>query len=355
MEHSDQAIPGTIELINRLHQKFTVAVTGTADALAKQRKLGEQGWAPAQVPDGGYFFPHSMNENFDFRLIGGRYFEFKKKNRNDREVTVKCVEHLGLIYTCRDLPEEEGGQEKGAKVKYSRGGKPTDRPHIKEGAGGNDNKPGYVSLITFTGGSRSIQEYEKPRGNAQTTQRADAPPAARPAAQPAPMAAQTQTAPAPAAAASQPAPAATATPPAAAAAPPASAPVATPARALASVPLKVDLQARWTALGRKREDVGAWLNGLGITLARGVEPTDEQKAAIHAALLKLETKSPSPLDRWKALGEDPKAFVGWLTSLGITIPAQGYFDPATTAKISAKLSDLEAQAAEVAEFETAAQ
>jgi hypothetical protein len=94
---------------------------------------------------------------------------------------------------------------------------------------------------------------------------------------------------------------------------------------------------------------------LGITLERGVEPTEEQKAAIHTALLKLETKSPSPLDRWKTLGEDPKAFVGWLTSLGITIPAQGYFDPATTARIGAALSDLEAQAAEVAEFETAAQ
>jgi hypothetical protein len=355
MENSDQAIPGTIELINRLHQKLTVPVTSTADALAKQRKLGEQGWAPAQVPDGGYFFPHSMNDNFDFRLIGGRYFEFKKKNRNDREVTVKCVEHLGLIYTCRDLPEEEGGQEKGAKVKYSRGGKPTDRPHIKEGAGGNDNKPGYVSLITFAGGGRSIAEYEKPRGSAQTAQRPAAAPAARPAAEPASVAAQTQTAPAPTAAATQPAPVATATAPAAGAAPPESMQTATPARALASVPPKVDLQARWTALGRKREDIAPWLAEFGITLQRGVEPTDEQKATIHDALLKLERKSPSPLDRWKALGEDPKAFVGWLTSLGITIPAQGYFDPATTARISAALSDLEAQAAEITEFETAAQ
>lgn len=355
METSDHAIPGTIELINRLHQKLTVPVTGTADALAKQRTLGEQGWAPAHVPDGGYFFPHSMSENFDFRLIGARYFEFKKKNRNDREVTVKCVEHLGLIYTCRDLPEEEGGQEKGAKVKYSRGGKPTDRPHIKEGAGGNDNKPGYVSLITFAGSARSIQEYEKPRGNGQTTQRAAAAAARRAAAEPAPVAAQTQVAPAPAATATRPAAAATATAtaPAAAAAAHDAAPSTT--RALASVPPRVDLAARWTALNRTREELGPWLAELGIALQRGVEPTDEQKAAIHDALLKLERKSPSPLDRWKALGEDPKAFVGWLTSLGITIPAQGYFDPATTAQISAALSDLEAQAAEVAEFETAAQ
>lgn len=349
METTDTAITGTIELINRLHQKLTIPVKSSADALAKQRALGEQGWAPAQVPDGGYFFPISMAGNFDFRLIGGRYFEFKKKNRNDREVTVKCIEHLGHIYTCRDLPEEEGGQEKGAKVKYSRGGKPTDRPHIKEGAGGD--KPGYVTLITFAGAGRSIREYEVPRANGQSTQRRDTTQADRPAAEAhAPAAAQTQPAPAPANAAPAPAAAADA-PPVETAAP---APAA-PTRALASVPPKVDLQARWNALGRKRDELVPWLHDLGVTLTRGVEPTDDQKVTIHNALLKLETKTPSPLERWKALGEDPKAFVGWLTSLGIAIPAQGYFDPATMARIGAALSDLEAQAAEAAEYESAAQ
>jgi hypothetical protein len=329
--------PATLEVTNLVGMKLHVAVASVDDAYAKMRALGARGFSTGEQPAGGYSLPYRMADTFDFSLIGGRYFEHEKDG-----VKFKCVDHRGQLYTRRDYEAETRGQRKPAKIKFSRGAKPTDPPHLKEG---DENSPQYVTLISFVGNGFPIEELEKPKGGRNGSTRT------------APPAAAASTATQPAAAASAPADAAPTPAPTPAVRPAAAPTVDAPAaRPLSALPPRVDLIDRWAAIGRKKEDIPAWLTSLGVVKEADGSFSDAAKAAIHAALLQLEERAPSVLDRWKALGEEPKEFVKWVKSLGVAVPEKGgMWEPSARAKIHAALADLEAQKAELAEYEAAAQ
>lgn len=159
MTHDNRFRPGHLELTNAVGMKLHVAVNGVEDAYDLMRQMGAHGWTSGDVPAGGYVLPYAMADAFDFSLIGARQFEIK-----DGADVTQCVEHRGLVYTRREFEAKTGKIKMPAKIKYSRGAKPTDEPHLKEGAEGE--KSGYITLITFVGGARSIPEFERPRAQA---------------------------------------------------------------------------------------------------------------------------------------------------------------------------------------------
>jgi hypothetical protein len=152
---------GTLELVNQVGMKISVDISSLEDAYAKMRKLGSYGWHSGEIPAGGIVLPYTMADKFDFSIIGAQ------ESVVDGE---KVVFHRGLMYTRRTLDAQTEGKKKmPAVIKYSRGAKPTDQPHLCEGAGG-DNK-GYVTLVLFKGNGRDIPALCKP----QATQSANRP------------------------------------------------------------------------------------------------------------------------------------------------------------------------------------
>jgi hypothetical protein len=323
------SINGFFKVLSPLAMPIDVAIGSEDDALAFMRDHADLGWSPAHIPDGGYVFPYDMAEDFDFRLIGARTFckDVPYGTQGKVRKDVRHLVHRGFVYQERSLDEDTSSSQRGAaKIKFSRGAKPTDPPHLKEAAAAD--KAGYITLISFVGKGRVDTRYLKPK-------------AGRPAAR------VTQPAPAPAPARDA-APSATQH---------AAAPAATPqtnTRPLAAVPVAVNLIERWAKLGRDRNDIKPWLKSIGIEETAAL--TDAQKTLIHNELLSLErSATPTIGKRWEALGRDKRALTPWIRSLGITPPPRGgeYTDADKETMLSA-MARLEDAAAERAEYERAA-
>lgn len=118
------------------------------------RRYGRQGWTSGEVPAGGLNLPYAMAETFDWSLIGAREYV-----NNDGE---HSVIYRGQSYKRRELEAVDTKKLKmPAVIKYSRGARPTDPPHLKEGEEGSVQ---YVTLISFRGGGRPIESYLKQGG-----------------------------------------------------------------------------------------------------------------------------------------------------------------------------------------------
>jgi hypothetical protein len=151
---------GTMIVRNPLMQVCHINISSTEDGYAKMRVLGERGWS-TDVPPGGLLLPYELAETFDWRLIGGRYFEFDKTSDGETETT-RAVEHQGEIYYQRSKPEEKrNGKKMPAKIWYSRGGKSTDSDEEKQSAD-DVIKNGYVALVTFKGKGFVNQAFRRP-------------------------------------------------------------------------------------------------------------------------------------------------------------------------------------------------
>ncbi len=158
----------TLRVVNQIGMELFVEVASIDDAYAAMRQFGARGWSSgAEIPRGGYTLPYAMHETFDWSLIGAKHVTF-------RDGEGEGVYYRGDLYKRRDFGEEKKhGKTMPPKVKYSRGGQPTDDPTMCEGA--NDTiKFGYVTLITFVGGGKAITSLCRPEhnsGQALPTQR----------------------------------------------------------------------------------------------------------------------------------------------------------------------------------------
>ncbi|WP_045234277.1 single-stranded DNA-binding protein [Deinococcus pimensis] len=141
-----------IHLTGPLGTSLTVEVQDERDIIATLRKYGKSGWTSGEIPPGGLVLPLAMADLFDWTLIGARPF-----TTDDGE---QCVFYRGQTYKRRELDEVDTKKLKLPKiVKYSRGARPTDPTHLKEGEEGSVQ---YVTLITFRGGGRVIEQYVDP-------------------------------------------------------------------------------------------------------------------------------------------------------------------------------------------------
>ena len=135
-----------------LGAKVSVPIDRPEQLFPTLRRYGQLGWVSGDVPAGGLRLPLADEPEFDFSLIGARPYVNAQHER--------CVMHGGMSYKRRELEESEsrklGKLEK--MVKYSRGARRTDLPHLKEG---EDIQ--YVTLITFKGGGRQHEQYAVPR------------------------------------------------------------------------------------------------------------------------------------------------------------------------------------------------
>lgn len=119
----------TLHLTGPLGTKLSVEVASEKEVIATLRKYGRQGWSSGELPAGGLSLPFAMADVFDFSLIGGHPY-----TNNDGEA---CVMYRGQSYKRRDLEEVDTKKmHLPACVKYSRGARPTDPPHLKEGEEG---------------------------------------------------------------------------------------------------------------------------------------------------------------------------------------------------------------------------
>ena len=139
----------TLHLSGPLGTSLSVEVEDERDLLNVLRRYGRQGWTSGELPAGGLSLPLAMADNFDWALIGARPY-----TNSDGEA---CVLYKGQSYKRRELDEVDTKKLKLPRiVKYSRGARPTDPLHLKEGEEGGVQ---YVTLISFRGAGRVIEAY----------------------------------------------------------------------------------------------------------------------------------------------------------------------------------------------------
>jgi hypothetical protein len=139
----------TIHFTTDLNAQVSVETT-VGEQLNTLRRYGRMRWTSGEVPAGGHLFPLDNERDFDWALIGATPF-----TTNDGD---QAVWHKGHLYKRRDLAAVETKKMTlPAAVKYSRGAKTTDPPHLRELA---DGEIEYVTLAFFRGGKRQ-ERYAK--------------------------------------------------------------------------------------------------------------------------------------------------------------------------------------------------
>lgn len=142
-----------IHFITDLGARVTIEVADLKEMHAAQLRYGRLGWYSGDVPAGGFQFPLENEPDFAWALIGGRKF-----TTSDGEEAVYCRGH---VYKRRELAAVDSRKlTLPAAVKYSRGAKPTDPPHLREQGEGEIQ---YVALAIFRGGKRQ-ERYAEPGG-----------------------------------------------------------------------------------------------------------------------------------------------------------------------------------------------
>ncbi|GGR16385.1 single-stranded DNA-binding protein [Deinococcus ruber] len=142
----------TLHFTGPLGTSITVDLTNESEVIPTLRRLGKQGWTSGNIPAGGLVLPLAMADNFDWSLIGAHPY-----TNSDGE---SCVMYRGHSYKRRDLDEVDTKKLRLPRItKFSRGAKPTDPAHLKEGEDGGVQ---YVTLISFKGAGRVIEAYLNP-------------------------------------------------------------------------------------------------------------------------------------------------------------------------------------------------
>lgn len=141
----------SIRVVDALGMEINVQVKSVANAYDVRRFMGTKGFMnPGAVPAGGYPLPYDLAGTFDWSLIGA---EAPTEYDGDRGVW-----HNGSFYKLREYEEEAKGKKMRAKIKYSRGARPTDPTEIVEKGQGDIN---YVTLISFAGRARINPNFVK--------------------------------------------------------------------------------------------------------------------------------------------------------------------------------------------------
>lgn len=133
-----------LHLTGPLGEQVTIHVEDAKDLYPTLGKWGSRGYTSGEVPVGGYVLPLDNEVDFDWSLIGARRWV----NGEGEEMII----HRGHAYRRREFEAVDSRKMKlPAAVKYSRGAKPTDPPHIREKG---DGEIEYVCLAIFRGGKR---------------------------------------------------------------------------------------------------------------------------------------------------------------------------------------------------------
>lgn len=141
-----------LHLVGPLGTSISVTINDEKELLPTLRKYGRSGWSSGEMPAGGITLPLSMADTFDWSLIGARPY-----TNADGE---QAVMYRGQSYKRRELEEVNTKKMSLPKiVKYSRGARPTDPAHLKEGEEGGVQ---YVTLITFRGVGKALEQYQDP-------------------------------------------------------------------------------------------------------------------------------------------------------------------------------------------------
>jgi len=144
---------GTLELQNQIGMRISLNIGSLEEAYALMRKYGNSGWTSSELPPGGIVLPYDMADLFDFRLIGGWEWTSPEGEFG--------IMYRGQFYKKRGpfAPVDTKKMKMGAAIKYSRGGRSTDPPHLVEKGSGEDT---YVTLATFKGAGKVIPALCKP-------------------------------------------------------------------------------------------------------------------------------------------------------------------------------------------------
>lgn len=138
--------------------------------LDAMRRFGRRGWRATQTPPGGYHFPLSVHDQFDWALIGGSR---GRKRFDGEDVDREGVWVGGDFYSRRDYAETQPTRGKAglpAAIRYSRGARPTDPPELREKGDGDFE---YVTLVNFRGGGAPRKKLALPSGTPTSAERED--------------------------------------------------------------------------------------------------------------------------------------------------------------------------------------
>lgn len=130
----------SVEFQYELGHKIQVktSVNRMIDAI---RTMGAMGCTPGGIPQGGFRFKREQHEGFDWSLIGARPWTNSEGEEG--------VWYENEFYKKRVLEAVDSKKMKMPEaIKYSRGARPTDPDHIKEGEDGGVQ---YVTLAMFRG------------------------------------------------------------------------------------------------------------------------------------------------------------------------------------------------------------
>lgn len=140
-----------LHLTGPLGEQVTVELESAKDLYPTLGKWGRLGFYSGETPTGGFLLPLENEIDFNWALIGGRTFTGQEGEQ--------CVWCRGHVYKRREFEAQNTGKKMPAAIKYSRGAKPTDPPHLKEGDEGGVQ---YITLINFRGGKRNEAFALKP-------------------------------------------------------------------------------------------------------------------------------------------------------------------------------------------------
>lgn len=128
-----------------LGEELSIELESGKDLYPTLAKWGARGFTSGETPAGGHQLPLENEHDFNWALIGARPFTTKEGEQ--------CVAHRGHVYKRRELEAVDSRKlTLPAAVKYSRGAKFSDPPHLREKA---DGEIEYVTLAVFRGGRRN--------------------------------------------------------------------------------------------------------------------------------------------------------------------------------------------------------
>lgn len=141
--------------IDDLGVEITVYMKNTAQLRELQREYGKRGWrAKREEKRGGLVLPYAQHDTFDFSLLGARFW-----TTPEGETLLLCGGHA---YKQRILEKVDSRKMKLPEaVKYSRGAKSTDPPHLVEQAEGEFS---YVTLVVFKTAGKAQPAMSLPNG-----------------------------------------------------------------------------------------------------------------------------------------------------------------------------------------------
>lgn len=141
--------------IDELGVEITVYAQDAAQVRGLQREYGRRGWrVKREEKRGGLLLPYAQHDTFDFSLLGARFW-----TTPEGETVLLCGGHA---YKQRILEKVDSRKMKLPEaVKYSRGAKSTDPPHLVEPAEGEFS---YVTLVVFKNAGKAQPSLSLPNG-----------------------------------------------------------------------------------------------------------------------------------------------------------------------------------------------